>query len=37
MLDLPDTSFQSEIGIVWLKNRYLSKSAQEFIDTFRPL
>ncbi|MBE9914253.1 LysR family transcriptional regulator [Paenibacillus donghaensis] len=37
MLDLPDTSFQSEVGIVWLKNRYLSKSAQALIDTFRPL
>jgi len=37
MLDIPDTSFQSEVGIVWLKNRYLSKSAQAFIDTFRPL
>ncbi|CAM3019961.1 LysR family transcriptional regulator [Paenibacillus sediminis] len=35
MLDIPDTSFQSEVGIVWLKNRYLSKSAQAFIDTFQ--
>jgi DNA-binding transcriptional LysR family regulator len=34
MLDIADTSFQSEVGIVWLKNRYLSKSAQAFMDTF---
>lgn len=28
------TDFHSEIGIVWLKDRYLSKSAREFIDMF---
>jgi LysR family transcriptional regulator, salicylic acid-responsive activator of bsdBCD len=35
MLDIPETTFQSEVGIVWLRNRYLSKSARSFIDTFR--
>jgi DNA-binding transcriptional LysR family regulator len=34
ILDITDTSFHSEVGIVWLKNRYLSKSAQAFMDTF---
>lgn len=34
ILDIYDTSFQSEVGIVWLQNRYLSKSAQTFIDIF---
>lgn len=34
VLDIYDTSFQSEVGIVWLQNRYLSKSAQTFIDIF---
>ncbi len=31
---IADTDFHSEIGLVWLKDRYLSKSAREFIDTF---
>lgn len=35
MLDIEDADFQSEVGIVWLKDRYLSKSAQHFIDSFR--
>lgn len=35
MLDILDTTFQSEVGVVWLKERYLSKSAQAFIDTFK--
>lgn len=35
MLDIEDADFQSEVGIVWLKDRYLSKSAQQFIDSFR--
>ncbi|RXZ79840.1 hypothetical protein EBB07_21380 [Paenibacillaceae bacterium] len=26
--------FESKVGIVWLKNRYLPTSAQQFIDTF---
>lgn len=35
MLDIEDADFQSEVGILWLKDRYLSKSAQHFIDSFR--
>ncbi|MGZ9585789.1 LysR family transcriptional regulator [Paenibacillus marinisediminis] len=34
MYDITNTDFESEVGIVWLKDRYLSKSAQHFIDTF---
>lgn len=32
MLDITDTSFQSEVGVAWLQNRYLSKSAHRFIE-----
>ena len=35
MLDIEDADFQSEVGIVWLKDHYLSKSAQRFIDSFK--
>ncbi|MEX1029671.1 MAG: LysR family transcriptional regulator [Paenibacillaceae bacterium] len=35
MLRIKDADFQSEVGIVWLKDRYLSKNAQHFIDSFR--
>jgi DNA-binding transcriptional LysR family regulator len=35
MLEIKDADFQSEVGILWLKDRYLSKSAQYFIDSFR--
>lgn len=31
---IANTDFHSEIGLVWRKDRYLSKSAREFIDTF---
>ncbi len=31
-LDISDTSFLSEVGIVWLKNRYLTKTASHFIE-----
>ncbi|THF84207.1 LysR family transcriptional regulator [Cohnella fermenti] len=31
---IADADFQSEVGIVWLKDRYLSKSAQRFIELF---
>lgn len=31
---IADTDFHSGIGIVWPKDRYLSKSAREFIDMF---
>ena len=32
--ELSNTDFYSEIGLVWLRDRYLSKSAREFIDMF---
>jgi len=35
MLDIFDASFQSDVGIVWLKERHFSKSARAFIDTFQ--
>lgn len=35
MLEIEDADFQSDVGIVWLKDRYLSKSAQYFIASFR--
>lgn len=35
MLDIQDAEFQSEVGVLWLKDRYLSKSARHFIDSFR--
>lgn len=35
MLEIEDADFQSEVGILWLKDRYLSKSAEHFIDSFR--
>jgi DNA-binding transcriptional LysR family regulator len=35
MLDIQDADFQSDVGILWLKDRYLSKGAQHFIDSFR--
>lgn len=35
MLKIEDADFQSEVGIIWLKDRYLSKSAQHFIDSFQ--
>ena len=31
MMDIDDTDFQYEVGVVWLQNRYLSKSARHFI------
>jgi DNA-binding transcriptional LysR family regulator len=37
MLHIEDADFQSEVGILWLKDRYLSKSAQYFIDSFQRL
>ncbi|GGG14440.1 LysR family transcriptional regulator [Paenibacillus abyssi] len=35
MLDIKDADFQSEVGILWLKDRYLSRSAQHFIERFQ--
>lgn len=32
MLDITDTSFLSEVGIVWLRGRYLSQNARHFIE-----
>lgn len=34
MFDILYADFQSDVGIVWLKDRYLSKSAKRFIDMF---
>jgi DNA-binding transcriptional LysR family regulator len=34
VLDILDSSFQSEIALVWLKQRYLSKAARRFIELF---
>lgn len=35
MLDMTNDDFYSDVGIVWLKDRYLSKSAQHFIEMFQ--
>ncbi|MFD1953264.1 LysR family transcriptional regulator [Paenibacillus thailandensis] len=35
MLEISDASFLSEVGVVWLKNRYLSRGARRFIELFR--
>jgi LysR family transcriptional regulator, salicylic acid-responsive activator of bsdBCD len=35
MLDIEDADFQSDVGILWLKDRYLSKSARRFIECFQ--
>ncbi|MUT65397.1 LysR family transcriptional regulator [Paenibacillus sp. NEAU-GSW1] len=35
MLTIADADFQSEVGILWLKDRYLSNSARYFIDMFK--
>lgn len=34
VLDILDSSLQSEIALVWLKQRYLSKAACKFIELF---
>jgi DNA-binding transcriptional LysR family regulator len=34
VLDIADTSLQSEMALVWLQERYLSKAAQRFIELF---
>jgi len=34
-IPLADSSLSSEVGILWLKDRYLSRSARLFIDMFR--
>ncbi|WP_341278075.1 LysR family transcriptional regulator [Paenibacillus sp. FSL H8-0537] len=35
MLAITDTDFQSDVGIVWLRNRYLSNAARHFIQMFQ--
>ena len=35
MLPIADFDFQSDVGIVWLKDRYLTQSARHFIDLFK--
>lgn len=35
MLAIEDADFQSDVGILWLKNHYLPKRAQQFIESFR--
>lgn len=35
MLDIEDADFQSDVGILWLKDHYLPKRAQQFIESFR--
>ncbi|MCO7175750.1 LysR family transcriptional regulator [Sporolactobacillus kofuensis] len=32
---LPDITVQSDVGIIWLKDRYLTKKAQRFIELFK--
>lgn len=34
VLTIRDAAFQSDVGLLWLKDRYLSKSARHFIDIF---
>lgn len=33
-VSISNVDFLSEVGIIWLKDRYLSKSAQHFLDMF---
>ncbi|WP_433943249.1 LysR family transcriptional regulator [Paenibacillus sp. SN-8-1] len=33
-MQLSDAHFQSDVGLVWLKERYLTKSARRFIERF---
>lgn len=35
ILRLADAELKSDVGIVWLKDRYLTKSAQHFIEQFK--
>jgi DNA-binding transcriptional LysR family regulator len=35
MLDIEDADFQSDVGILWLRDHYLPKRAQLFIESFR--
>lgn len=33
-LEITNVDFQSDVGVIWLKDRYLSKSAQYFMEMF---
>ena len=35
VLEISDTNIISKSAIIWLKERYLSKSAERFIDLFK--
>ncbi|MCO7125401.1 LysR family transcriptional regulator [Sporolactobacillus shoreicorticis] len=35
MFELPDITIQSDVGIIWLRDRYLTKKARRFIDLFK--
>lgn len=35
MLDIEDADFQSDVGILWLKNHYLPARSKQFIESFR--
>ena len=35
VIEIEDSSIQSESAVIWLKDRYLSKSAVRFIETFK--
>mgnify|MGYP001220142667 CR=1 FL=1 len=37
VLQLEDTHIVSESAIIWLKDRYLSKSAEQFIELFEKM
>lgn len=36
VIEIEDCLIQSEAAIIWLKDRYLSKKAERFLETFRP-
>ncbi|MCY9140414.1 LysR family transcriptional regulator [Peribacillus frigoritolerans] len=36
IIEIEDCIIESKSAVVWLKDRYLSKSAKRFIDTFNP-
>ncbi|MET1249415.1 LysR family transcriptional regulator [Sporolactobacillus sp. STCC-11] len=35
MFELPDITIQSDVGIIWLKDRYVTKKARRFIELFK--
>ncbi|HEY9576760.1 MAG TPA: LysR family transcriptional regulator [Pseudobacillus sp.] len=36
IVEIEDCTIQSESAIIWLKDRYLSKKAERFLETFHP-